>query len=341
MRINTHLWATRHVPRIGHIVRTGGGARRIALSLALAMCLGAAGAARSQTPDAPESSNPPAPPPSDIQVTVPVPLPQGKKLIMKDGTFQIAREYSVEGDRVRYYSVERSDWEEIPSSLVDWDATKKEEAEQKRKEEEQAEKNRQRVLQEETEGVADVDASLEVHPGLILPDGPGMFVLASRQFVALKQDQAISKIAVGREVEKTLSGVPTIPSKHRIELPGKRSALRFGTGDLEFFMRTADQREPRMTLVRAHAKGDARLVDTESSSVIMDTTNKADNVSTLLWEIAPGVYRFTIDQDLPPGEYAFVETTIDGIDLNVWDFGVDATKTDTHAADAPDAPEKP
>ena len=32
---------------------------------------------------------------------------------------------------------------------------------------------------------------------------------------------------------------------------------------------------------------------------------------------------------------------IDGIDLNVWDFGVDATKTDTHAADAPEAPEKP
>ena len=320
------------------IYRSAGRARPIVFALGLAICLAFAGAARAQT-EAPESSNPPAPPPSNIQVNVPVPMPQGKKLIMKDGTFQIVREYSVQGDRVRYYSLERSEWEEIPASLVDWDATKKDEAAQEKKAREEAEKNRQRVLQEETEGVANVDASIEVHPGLILPDGVGMFALANRQFVALKQDQAVSKTDVGREVERTLSGVPTIPTRHRIELPGKRSALRFSTGDLEFFMRTADQREPRMMLVRAHDRVDARLIETESSSVVEDATDKGDDVSTLLWELAPGVYRFTIDQDLPPGEYAFVEKTTDGVDLEVWDFGVDAPKPDAHAAAAPDAPD--
>ena len=44
-----------------------------------------------------------------------VPLPKGKKLVLTDGTFQIVREYSVKDDRVRYWSVERSDWEEIPT----------------------------------------------------------------------------------------------------------------------------------------------------------------------------------------------------------------------------------
>jgi hypothetical protein len=58
--------------------------------------------------------------------------------------------------------------------------------------------------------------------------------------------------------------------------------------------------------------------------VVEDATDKGDDVSTLLWDLAPGVYRFTIDQDLPPGEYAFVEQTADGTDPNVWDFGVDA-----------------
>jgi hypothetical protein len=41
------------------------------------------------------------------------------KLYLKDGSFQLVREYKVEGDRVQYYSVDRSDWEEIPVDLVD------------------------------------------------------------------------------------------------------------------------------------------------------------------------------------------------------------------------------
>src|ERR1700732_1851523 len=64
------------------------------------------------------------------QGTIRVQLPKGKKLVLVDGTIQIAREYSVQGDRVRYWSVERSDWEEIPTALVNWDATHKAEAEQ-------------------------------------------------------------------------------------------------------------------------------------------------------------------------------------------------------------------
>src|SRR5258706_4130758 len=45
-----------------------------------------------------------------------------KKLILKDGNFQLVREYQRNGDNVRYFSEERHVWEEIPIDTVDWGA---------------------------------------------------------------------------------------------------------------------------------------------------------------------------------------------------------------------------
>ena len=53
------------------------------------------------------------------------------KLYLKDGTYQIVKEYKVDGDRLRYYSVERSDWEELPAALVDLRRTDEESAAKK------------------------------------------------------------------------------------------------------------------------------------------------------------------------------------------------------------------
>src|SRR6476620_2672860 len=48
------------------------------------------------------------------------------RLYLKDGTYHVVREYQTQLDRVRYYSVERGDWEELPLEMVDLKRTEAE-----------------------------------------------------------------------------------------------------------------------------------------------------------------------------------------------------------------------
>ena len=258
---------------------------------------------------------------------IPVALPKGKKLILTDGTFQLAREYTVEGDRVRYWSVERSQWEEIPRNLVDWDATHKAEAEQASHDAELKAKIHTSQVALLTKDI-DVDRSLEIKPGLFLPDAVGFYALDRDKLIReMKQSEAVVKTSTGREVEKIMSGVSLIPGKKTMEIPGERAAMRLKTAEPEFFMRPADMREPRFRLLRTQVKGGHRLIDSISVRFTGDEKHNTTDIEIQSWTPASGVFRYTVDQRLEPGEYVFVEMTADGINGYVWDFGIDLPGT--------------
>ena len=158
--------------------------------------------------------------------------------MLKDGTFQLVRSYEKNGDRVRYYSVERGAWEEIPDSLVDWDATKKAEVADEKTTSALLEKVHIQEAAAKAETPVDVDASLTVAPGVFLPDGEGMFALEGKSI--RKIEQAGSQLRADKKnVLKTLSPIPMIPSKHYIELPGAKAPMRLTTKLPEFYLREA------------------------------------------------------------------------------------------------------
>src|SRR3982751_2001287 len=53
-------------------------------------------------------------------------LAANQKLYLKDGSYHMVREYQKVDDRIRYFSTEREDWEEIPFDLVDLKRTEEE-----------------------------------------------------------------------------------------------------------------------------------------------------------------------------------------------------------------------
>jgi hypothetical protein len=134
------------------------------------------------------------------------------------------------------------------------------------------------------------------------------------------------KMSTGRQVEKIMI-IPLINGKGTMEIPGERAAMRLATPEPEFYMRPADSREPRFRLLRAQVKGGHRIIDNLTVHFTGEETHKAAEIEIQTWTPASGVFRYTMDQRLEPGEYAFVEMTDEGINGYVWDFGIDLPGT--------------
>ena len=298
---------------------------------ALALC-SALGTPAQQAPANPPPAAPAAGSGSAGSQTKSAPVPRGKKLYLKDGTFQLIREYQVEGDRVRYYSLDSGQWEEIPASLVDWDATKKE-AEQEQQQTAAIIKKAQKEEVEQNAEPLDIDASIQIAPTVFLPDGAGLFLFDGKTIQRMAQIDTQGDLNKGKFIEKVLVPIPIVPTRSDIYVPGARAKFRTAAGEPEFYLRTTQPDQPEIDLVRTKVeKGKRRIEHLDQFAGERSATR--DSIPIHLMQMSDGVFRVIVEKDLPPGEYAVLEVLRGAVgetaenrgelNLYVWDFGVDS-----------------
>jgi hypothetical protein len=274
-------------------------------------------------------------------------IAQGKKLVLKDGNFQLVREYQRNGERVKYFSTERGDWEEIPAAMVDWEATAKAESAAAAAKDDLLKKVHQQQEQQRREMPLDVDASLPVAPGIFLPPGEGLFVVEGKSVTPLDQVAAQVRTDKKQLLKQVLSPVPIVPGKRNVEIPGAKATRRINSERPEFYLREAPpdpdrvtpirtssrpgENGPEVELVRLAVKGGRREIESIRSMFGQQVSEDRNVIGIQRWDVAQNLFRFTLGEALPAGEYAFAQILPDGINLYVWDFGVDQKTGDAPA----------
>jgi hypothetical protein len=232
------------------------------------------------------------------------------KLYLKNGDYQMTREYQVNGDRVRYYSTERDQWEEIPVALCDLKKTEVErqrtatDTQQQTKledEEEQLERAQQRIVES-------------------IPMNAGAYFLQNGQVKTLDYAESTFVKSKKRQALKMITPIPLVAGKVTVQLKGERAPFRVGDVEPEFYLRL--EREQRFGMIKLEPKDGVRIVENiEVAPVTNENFSNPTKVATFQRQLASGLYKIWPQKPLEPGEYALIEYTEGETDFRLWDFG--------------------
>jgi len=242
------------------------------------------------------------------------------KLCLKDGTCQTVSSYEIHGDRVRYFSVERSDWEEIPASLVDFEATKRALEETKAAEKQQIDEAKQT---EQERFYKPPDTGLEVAPGIHLPGDDGIFTVDGKRLVRLIQSSSETVTDKRRAAMVLAVPLPVVKTRSLVVLDGAKATIRLNDPLPVFYVQSAESLGTRLELVRLKPGKETRVVEDVDTS--RGKNGKATEVRTMVSldrkQLAPNIYSLKPLQALEAGEYVLGEVVDDKLSLDVWDFG--------------------
>jgi hypothetical protein len=288
------------------------------------------------------------------------------RLILRDGSYQVVRQYEIVGDRVRYLSVERGgEWEELPVALVDWEATRKWERDQAGQPGEAASpamKEAEEIDREEAAERGQQKARRpEVARGLELPDEDGVFALDTFEGTPELVELVPVDLAMNAKSRRGLSTLnPLAGTRASQELEGAHAKIHLHVTALEIFLaldarddaeevishaltvethgakelgngkRGAHSPSSGFALVRVDERRAVRIVGAIHVSPTGAVTQD-ENVIPAKVEVVAGKHwlKITPIQPLAVGEYALVEIlSASEINQSVWDFRVDPSLGD-------------
>ncbi len=288
------------------------------------------------------------------------------RLILKDGTYQVVREYKIVGDRVRYMPLDReADWEELPVDLVDWEATRKWErdhADAAAEDASPAMKEAEEIDKEETDARDEEKARMPVvAKGLELPDEDGVFVLDNFQGTPELVELVPTEASLNTKNKRGLSVLnPVAGQRATIELQGAHAKVHLHVNEPAIYLSlnaTSDSEEvishammvstagakqvangkhgaqsaaSQFAIVRVDERNTVRIMGAIHISAAGKITQD-ENVIATRTEVLPGKHwlKLTPQQPLTIGDYALVEI-LSPSDINdsVWDFRVNPTLGD-------------
>lgn len=241
-----------------------------------------------------------------------------QRLYLKDGTYQLAGEYQVLSDRVRYYSTERGEWEEIPLELVDLTRTKKEAA------------DLENEVKAEAKAQSEEDAAERAEREEIerVPVENGVYFIHGDKLEPVKAAESKVVTNTKRTVLKVLSPLPLVSGKATLEIDGDTASFHVTQNRPEFYFRMSTEEQLAIIKLTPKKGGKARIVENISIvPVSKEVIEEQKPVPIFKRQVGDLLFKVWPEEAMEPGEYAVIEYTpveMSGksVNLQVFDFSV-------------------
>jgi len=254
-----------------------------------------------------------------------------QRLILTDGSYQSVNEFHKEGERVRYLSAERGEWEELPTALVDWKATAEWNSTAMRGGDEEELKQ---VTAEEVAARKEAMKNTPlVAPDMRLPAEGGVFL-----FEEVGGKPALHKVPTQHLSAESKTGSnmlrhavnPFASVLLTLELKGREARVRIHSPgpvlyvDIDDETGTVPGERYRIVRLAADKGRNLRVVGRDKVSMKGNEQASYQVVKTRAEKFSGDWWKVVPVEALAPGEYAVViESDSQETNADVWDFGVE------------------